>query len=297
MKRRRGRRGFWWWSWLLALITIGATVAGYFYGKKRWEDAPKDYIAAAVVSVDIRKPFAVVGVEKTETGLLNENEDRLLREIESEQALKPIIDDLDLTQRWAVSVEEAATELRSSIDLNLDRSKRELTVVVTRHDAAESAEIANVVARAIPTRIKEGDDQRIEAEKSKLKEEIQPYLKEVEDNRLKLKAAFAANNIPIDPRPGLDVGLYNHIPAVVSSNLAWVEAQEFYQQALKGQSEYSKYLGRKINASFVKAPAVVPTTIAGPAVEPFQVQTALYGMTAGLLVGSILMFALWKLFP
>lgn len=297
MKRRRGRRGFWWWSWLLALIVIGTTVGGFFYGKKRWEDTPKDYVAVAVVSVDIRKPFAVLGVDAAETGLLNENEDRTLREIESNEGLKAIIDDLDLVKRWAMSVDEVASELRTSIDLNLERSKRELSVTVTRHDPAESADIANAVARAIPNRIKVEDDELVETESSKLKEEIQPYLKEVEDSRLALKAAFAANNIPIDPRPGLDVGPYNQIPAVVSANLAWVEAQEFYEVALKGQSQISNYLQRGIKPSFLKAPAVPPSVIAGPALEPFQVQTALYGMTVGLLLGSLLMFALWKLFP
>ena len=297
MKRRRGRRGFWWWSWLLALITIGTTVGGYFYGKKRWEDTPKDYVAVAVVSVDIRKPFVALGVEKAETGLLNENEDRTLLEIESDEALKLVIDDLGLAKRWAMSVDEATSELRSAIDLNLERDMKELSVVVTRHEPAESAEIANAVGRAIPDRIKEQDDQSIEAETAKLKEEIRPYQREVEDFRLALKAAFAANNIPIDPRPGLDVGPYNQISAVVSANLAWVEALEFYEQAIKGQREFSNYLERGIKPSFIKVPAVPPTVIAAPALEPFQVQTALYGMTLGLLVGSLLMFVLWKLFP
>jgi len=279
----------------LALITIGTTVGGFFYGKKRWEDTPKEYVAVSVISVDIRKPFAALGIEKPETGLLNENEDRTLGKIESDEGLKSIIDDLDLTKRWTMSVDEVALELRSSIDLNLN--KKELSVTVTRHEPAESAEIANAVARGIPDRIKTEDDERIGLETSKLKEEIQPYLKEVEDSRLALKAAFAANNIPIDPRPGLDVGPYNQIPAVVNANLVWTETQEFYQVAVKGQSEISNYLERGIKPSFVKAAAVPPTVIAGPALEPFQVQTALYGMTLGLLVGSLLMFVLWKLLP
>jgi len=295
MKRRRGRRSFWWWSWLLALITIGTTVGGYLYGKKRWEETPKDYVAVAVVSVDIRPPFAVLGVEQAETGLLNENEDRTLREIESDEGLKPIIDDLDLTKRWAMSVGEATTELRTSIDLYLN--KKELNVTVTRHDPGESAEIANAVARAIPGRIKAGDDERVELETSKLKEEIQPHLKEIERTRLQLKEAFAANNISIDPKPGLDIGVYFEIAEVASANLAWVEAREFYEVAVKGQSGISNYWERGIDPSYLKTRAVPPTVIAGPPLEPFQVQTALYGMTLGLLVGSLLMFVFWKLFP
>ena len=93
------------------------------------------------------------------------------------------------------------------------------------------------------------------------------------------------------------MGPYNQISAVVSANLAWVEALEFYEQAIKGQREFSNYLERGIKPSFIKVPAVPPTVIAAPALEPFQVQTALYGMTLGLLVGSLLMFVLWKLFP
>ncbi|YCM45372.1 hypothetical protein V2O64_04965 [Verrucomicrobiaceae bacterium 227] len=297
MKRRRGRRGFWWWSWLLALITIGTTVGGYFYGKKRWEDAPKDYVAVAVVSVDIRKPFAVLGVEVAATGLLNENESRMVREIESSEGLKPIVESLGLAKKWAMSVDEATTHLRSSIDLNLDSGSKELSVVVTRHDPEESAEIANAVARAVPGRIEAADEKMVEAESAKLKAEIQPYIKDVEESRLALKAAFEANNIPIDPREGLDVGPYNQIPAVVSANLAWVEALDFHRVAVKGQSEISSYLDRGIKPSFVKEAAVPPTRISGPALEPFQLQTGLYGLTLGLLVGSLLMFIFWKLFP
>lgn len=297
MKRRRGRRGFWWWSWLLALITIGTTVGGFYYGEKRWEEAPKDYVAVAVLNVNIRKPFEASGVEVAETGLLNDSETKTLEGIQSKEGLSPICESLNLAERWEMNLDESVSELRASVDLELDNDTKELSVLVTRHEPEEAAEIANAIARSIPGRIKASDETMIEKETSKLQEEMKPYLKEIEDARLELKRAFAANGIPIDPQPGLDVSLYNHIPAVVSANLAWVEAREFHEVAVKGQREVSVYLKRKIKPSFVKAPAIPPTTISGPELKPFQVQTSLYGLTVGLLSGSILMVILWKLFP
>jgi len=297
MKRRRGRRGFWWWSWVLALLTIGLTVGGYLYGEKRWEAAPKDYVAVAVLGVDIRKPFEASGVEAVETGLLNDSETKTLEGVQSDQGLAPVVATLGLEKKWELSADDAVIELRSSVDLDLISDTKELTVLVTRHDPVEAAEIANAIARSIPGRIKASDEAMIERETAKLQEEMKPYAKEIEDARLALKAAFAANNIPIDPRPGLDVTPYNQIPAVVSANLAWVEAREFFLVAERGQREVERYLKRKIKPSIVKAPAVPPTTIAGPELKPFQVQTALYGLTAGLLLGSLVTFVLWKLFP
>lgn len=297
MKRRRGRRGFWWWSWVLALLTIGLTVGGYLYGEKRWEAAPKDYVAVAVLSVDIRKPFEASGVEAVETGLLNDSETKTLEGVQSDQGLAPVVATLGLDKKWELSADDAVIELRSSVDLDLISDTKELTVLVTRHDPVEAAEIANAIARSIPGRIKASDEAMIERETAKLQEEMKPYAKEIEDARLALKAAFTANNIPIDPRPGLDVTPYNQIPAVLSANLAWVEAREFFLVAERGQREVERYLKRKIKPSIVKAPAVPPTTIAGPELKSFQVQTALYGLTAGLLLGSLVTFVLWKLFP
>ena len=297
MKHRRGRRGFWWWSWILILSTIGLSVGGFFYGQKKWEDSPKDYLAGAVLAVDIREPFEAKGIEKIDTGLLNENERKILAEVESDKELLPIVEALNLSKQWDVSESDALIKLRSSLDLELVRELNELHILVKRQDPVEAAEIANAIARAIPAMIQSFDEAMIERESQKLQDEIKLFHQEIEDTRLALKSAFEANEIPIDPQPGLDVTPYNQIPAIVSANLAWIEAREFLSVAEKGQRDVERYLKRKIKPSRLKVPAVPPQVIAGPELKPFQVQNTLYGLTLGLLIGSLLMVIFWKLFP
>lgn len=299
MKQRRGRRGFWWWSWLLALITIGMTVGGFYYGKKRWENVPKDYVAEALLSVDIREPFARTGATEIATGLLNTSETEVLRSIESNDDLVAIINDLELSKRWEISRDEAVVELKSSLDLDLDRKEKELTVKLTRHAPEEAAEIANAIARTIPERIRSLDEKKIGEAEMKLQEEIVPLQEAAEEARLEVKKALAEINAPLDPVPGMDLSTYLQVPAVAAANLDWEAAMVYlndYMTSVDGKREFSKYLAKTIKPSVMISPAVPPTRISGPELRPFQMQTALYGLTSGLLAGVLMMALCWKLF-
>ncbi len=54
---------------------------------------------------------------------------------------------------------------------------------------------------------------------------------------------------------------------------------------------------RAVVPTIVMVKAVPPPTFSGPDVEPFQMEWALYGLTGGMVVGSLLSLLCWKLFP
>ena len=45
------------------------------------------------------------------------------------------------------------------------------------------------------------------------------------------------------------------------------------------------------------AKATAPPSFVGPNLQPFQASWSVYGMTLGLVVGSLLILICWKLFP
>ena len=299
MKRRRGRRGFWWWSWLLALVTIGGVVGGFFFGKKQWEDAPKDYVSAATVSFHVRPPFVAsgAGVQQTVSGIANLNEVAVMREIESDSVLSPLVTELDLSQKWGLGTDDAVAELREAIELDLNREKKELYVILTRPDPVESALIANGLADRIAPTIKAFDDQAKAEGVNKVDDELRPFLEAEADARATLKAALMAKDIKIDPEPGVDLGPYLFIPEVLAANLEWDSARENLETRRAEQGQYSSYWGRAVKPSIVMVRAEPPPTFSGPELKPFQVEWALYGLTTGLVVGSLLSLLCWKLFP
>ncbi|MCH1498875.1 MAG: hypothetical protein L7U83_07385, partial [Akkermansiaceae bacterium] len=130
MKKRRGRRGFWWWSWLLIALTIGGVVGGFFYGKKKWEEAPKEYVAYATLSFHVRDVF-VSSRNELQTGsteVADANQSEVLRNVKLEESLKGIALNLDFANQWGMTQNEAVIRLRGGLDLDLDQATDQLTV-------------------------------------------------------------------------------------------------------------------------------------------------------------------------
>ncbi len=299
MKRRRGRRGFWWWSWLLALVTAVGVVGGFLYGKKKWEDGPKDYLSTAKLSVHIRPPFVAKSARVEDSGsrLANLNEEAVLRDLKSDDALRPIIETLDLSAAWGLGTDDALTELRSSIDLEHDRLVKELDVRVTRHDPLEAAQIANLIAEGVYGRVKVVDErQKLEGAKT-LSLELAPFIEIEAEARAELKAAFAAKNLKIDPKPGMDVSTYLLDPTIRDAHLEWDSARETLKGVKESQRAFESHWSRSVRPTIIVTKAVPPPSFYGPEVEPIQMQWALYGLTAGLILGSLLSLICWKLFP
>jgi hypothetical protein len=300
MKRRRGRRVFWWWSWLLVLLTIGAVVGGFLHGKKRWEDAPKDFRSVATLSFHVRNPFVVPGQAAlvSTSRLADSNEAEVMREIESEVALTPIVTEFDLAQKWGIGTEDALTELRTSLELELDRGKDDLYVIVIRHDPAEAAQLANAVAKGVISRIKVIDERKKVEMAKKLELELQPFVDEEVDARAKIKSALAENNIPIDPQPGMKIDeIYTVLPKVHDAMVEWDLAQRNLVERQSDQVQYTNYWKKSVRPSLVSENAVPALSFIGPELQPFQVEWSLYGLTLGLVVGSLLMLVCWNLFP
>ena len=299
MKRRRGRRGVWWWSWLLVLVTIGAVVGGFLYGKKRWEDAPKDFQSVATLSFHVRDPFVLPGKAAlvSMSRMADPNEAGVLRETESDAALAPIVTEFDLTKKWELGTADALSELRTSLELELDREKNELYVSVIRHDPEEAAELANAVAKAIIPRIKELDEKRKVEGLAKQELELQPFQDEESESRASLKKVLTSKNIKIELTPGVDLGSYLFDEEILPAKLEWDSAIENLSSAQSGQSAYTNYWKKSVRPSLITTKAEPTPKFIGPALQPVQVEWSLYGLTAGLVVGSLLMLLCWKLFP
>ena len=297
MKRRRGRRGFWWWSWLLLMTAVGGTLGGAFYGKKQWEEADKDYPSTAVVKVDIRAPFSSKKHQSAPTGLSNVNETQVMQQIESHDSLSKIAADLGLTQKWALGLEDVITSLRASVDLDLRREDKELHVTVVRADPAEASELANAIADKIPDLIKTIDASNKAEGLKRLSLELEPYVEEEENSRLALKKALEDIKVKLDPKPGIELGIYMEVPAVLNAKVEWDSARETRLKFSSEQRTFETYWKTMLKPSLVTTKATPAPTFTGPEMQPFQVQFGLYGLTLGLFGGVVLMAICWKLFP
>jgi hypothetical protein len=299
MKRRRGRRGFWWWSWILVLTTVGGVVGGYFYGEKEWEKEPKEFVARAKVSFQVRDPFVSkkAGLSIPSSQVADANELEVLDAIKSKSFLSVIATDLDLTGTWGMGVAEAVARLRIAITLDLNQESNELEVSTRLNDPALAAAVTNEVAEAIPTTIRELDEAKRSDAATLLESEARPVLTRQEETRQALQGALASKGVSIKIEPGVDLGVYLNDPDILAAKVAWDAACEDFQDIQNDQAEYRNYWSVAVPPSVVLEKAEVPPAPVGPLLEPFQVRWATRGTAAGLILGSLLMLACWKLFP
>ena len=297
MKRRRGRRSFWWWSWLLFLMAIGGTLGGAFYGRQEWERADKEYPAFAIVKTYIRAPFKGSNLKESPTGIANANESQLMKEIESRSALSKIAADLNLIQKWGLGIDEVIVALRSSLDLNLDQKDKLMEVAIVRPDPNEAAEIATAIAKMVPDVIKTLDASNKSAGLERLKLEAKPYNQTEAEARQALKQALLNIKVNLEPTPGMDLNIYMTVPAVAEAKEYWDTVRDTKIAFDISQGEYTRYWQKPLKPSFVSSPATPAPNFTGPEIQPFQVQFGLYGLTLGLFGGIVLMAICWKLFP
>ena len=299
MKRRRGRRGFWWWSWLLALVTIGGVVGGYFYGNKKWEDGPKDYQSWAKVSLHIRPPFVASGAQRNDSSsrLDNLNEEAVLRDIRSDEALSQVISDLSLTQVWEMGTDDALTELRSSVNVEYERLEKSMAIIVSRHDPNEAALIVNTIADGVAERVKVVDQKQKLAGAKILSQELAPYIQDEIQAKTALRDAFTDKGVTIDPKPGMDISIYLLDRKILEAHLEWQTSLENLQGVRSSQGAFESHWKRDMRPTIVTEKGVPPPSFVGPEKEPIQIQWALYGLTLGLVLGSLLSLLCWKLFP
>ena len=299
MKKRRGRRGFWWWSWLLIVLTIGGVVGGFFYGKKKWDEAPKEYVAYATLSFHVRDVFVSSqnGFQAGATGVADANQSEVLRNVKLEESLKGIALNLDLANQWGMTQNEAVFRLRGGLDLDLDLVADQLTVEARLNDSQDTADFANAVAAEIPNLIKRLDEKKKKEAMDQFSRDAQPLVDENLNAKEILKESLAAKGVKLEPGPGVDLGDYLYIPEVLDAKLEWDSTSDALKAIYDSQSEYRNYWSKVVSPSFVMAKATAPPSFVGPNLQPFQARWSVYGMTAGLVAGSLLMLICWKLFP
>lgn len=299
MKKRRGRRGFWWWSWLLIALTIGGVVVGFFYGKKKWDEAPKEYVAYATLSFHVRDVFVSSQneIQAGSTGVADANQSEVLRNVKLEESLKGIALNLDFADQWGMTQNEAVIRLRGGLDLDLDQVTDQLTVGARLNDSQDTADFANAVATEIPNLIKRLDEKKKKEATDQFSRDAQPLVDENLTAKEKLKESLAAKGVKLEPGPGVDLGDYLYIPEVLDAKLEWDSTSDALRAIYDSQSEYRNYWSKVVSPSFVMAKATAPPSFVGPNLQPFQARWSVYGMTVGLVVGSLLMLICWKLFP
>lgn len=274
-------------------------MGGYWYGEKKWEEAPKEFLARAKVTFKVRDPFVSgqAGLQIPSSEVADANELEVLDAIKSEQFLSVIIADLGLTESFGMSLAETVSQLRIFLELDLDQDTEELEVMLRLTDPQLAADVANAVANAIPAKIKELDEAKKNAELALLQDEAQPVLDRQRESLQALEDALKAQGVTIKVEPGMDLTVYLNDPDILAAKLAWDAAREDAQTLLANQSDYRTYWNRAIVPSVVVEKAEVPQRAVGPPVEPFQVRWATWGTTVGLILGSLLMLVCWKLFP
>lgn len=299
MKRRRGRRGFWWWSWLLALITIAGVVGGYKYGEKKWEEAPKDYLGIATVSFRVRDPFISkkAGVDIPSSTLADANELEVLRVIKSEEELAKVAEELGLADKWEMGTGGAVNRLREGLDFDLNKETNELQIQMVLHDPEAVAEVANFLAENLPEVIKELDEKNKATAYELLEAETRPFQDLESDAKAVLQEKLDAKGIRIKVTPDVDLGAYQEFKEILTAKVEWDSVREDLEDLKDEQLEYRSYWQRPLLLTKVIEKAQVPQGFVGPSVKPFQMRWLTYGLTAGMILGSLVTLLFWKLFP
>ena len=283
----------------MVLLTLGTTVGGFFYGKKKWEEAPKDYVSSAIVSFHVRNIFVSSerGIQSSSAVVADANQTEVLRQAQSESFLKTVAAKVDLAKRWGVSPAEVVAVLQSALELDLDIPSDQLQVTANLNEPQDAADVANAVAEELPGLVERIDEENRENGMEQLVLDSQPFIDDVTEAKERLKAALAAKNINIEPGPGVDLGDYLFIEEVRDGKLEWETAKESLEVFYGTQREYRNYWSKRVKPSMVTQQAVAPATFVGPPLRPYEARWSVYGMTVGLISGTVLMLICWKLFP
>lgn len=279
-------------------MAAGFTAGGFFYGEKQWEKAPKEYVATAKCSFQVRPPIRGTGAG-SEGGVIGSSSDEVevIRQSQSHEALMEVVSQLELAQKSGVPDVDLANQLLSLVMIEHDREARELLISVTWSNPEEAAAIANEVASAVPKRIVSVDQEKKGRFFQSLDEELEPYFEREKARAAELVNELAKKGITVTLQPGVNLDAYLDVPEILAAKLAWDAALKEVDEARSQQTEFSNYWNRPLRPSMVTMRAEPPQFISGPELRGFQIDWAVYGVTTGILLGLILMVACWKLFP
>jgi len=249
----------------------------------------------AVLKADIRRPFERGKEIEVAAGVRHSNQSEAKRELQGLKTMTPVMRVLNLNNRWTLNDAETLKLLSNSVDVEV-AANDEITIKVVRDSAQEAAEIANAVAAQATESLTLLDERKKEksarALDKILTKEREPIDRALED----AAAAFRANDLEIVPTAETDLSPYMEIPEILGARVDLDAALENFENEERKQKDERLYWERALIPTSVVQPAVAPANFSGPDKGPIQREYALYGVTAGLILGLLLMFILWKLF-
>ncbi|MDB4354225.1 hypothetical protein N9Z02_02865 [Akkermansiaceae bacterium] len=298
MQRRKTRKGFWWWTWLLVLFTAGGTIGGWFVGQKLWEKAPKDYVSSAVLKVDIVPPYIDSKATKSFEGIggvLNDEELKVLKSLDSISFLTIMGEHYNLWERWGVDQNEGIKKLRDALQFDLNEN-RELSIQATQHSPEDALELAKfAVETAVP-----GLEQLAEARKAEglaaMEADLEVAQQQADDATAELAAAIKVMGATVEPREGMNLDPYMIEPSVLQARVAWDSALGYLKERKRALLPMKMHWERKVKTAMVVEAPELPMRISGPQKEPFQTRGAVAGVSLGIIFGLLSMLMCWKLF-
>jgi len=277
MLKRKRRKGFWWYSWILVLLTIGGAVGGYFWGEKKWEKADKEYRSTAILDVPVRELFGVSSSDGA-TGAESVNRNNALKSIRGVKTLKEVMRSLNLTSRWVVAEEECLKILTQSVSAEFGDGN-EVNLTVTRNSPKEAEELVNAVADQALEAVGLFDTQKKEKGLELLDEELERAREPIDRALASAASALEANKLPIVPNVDTDLSPYMEIKEILDAKVDLDAAKEDYRQAELAQLKKRSYWDRSLAAPKVIQKGVAPATFSGPEKKPFHNEGTLQGFT------------------
>lgn len=296
MKYRRGRRGFWWWTWLLVLFVLADVYGGRMLAEKKWAAMPKEYQASSILMVKARPAFTASAAGTNVTGIAA-SELSLIAAIRDQSALARVAQRLNLPAKWKMNPDEVIRVLRAGIETISRGDEGEVGIRATMHSAEDAKNVANMAADVGAERVTEVLVEERGRALLGLDEDVTALEKIVTEARDKLAEALAKKgvNVTLTPKSDIkDLRLYFEDPNVQGLAMAWDHQRQLVPDLEREQSVMRTYWSRTLVPPSVLKRAELPQHPSGPDKAPFLRDGSLYGLIIGLVLGLIAMFLCWK---
>ncbi|MDE0858551.1 MAG: hypothetical protein OSA93_00180 [Akkermansiaceae bacterium] len=296
MQRRKTRKGYWWWSWLVAIFAAGGTIGGWFVGESLWKKSPKNYISSALIKVDIIPTYVEAGArEQMVDGLLNAEEVEILASLKSVHFLTMLATSANLWERWGVEENEGLKRLRKSLQFNLNKDK-ELIVDVSRSTPEDALELAKTTAETTLWGLQQLAELRKVEGLRLMKEDLAGIKREVDDSTAELAAVLKRTGAPIEPKEGMNLDDFAFVEGVVEAKVVWETALADLKVKKKELLPMKLHWERKVKEPILLEEPQLPTRISFSQKEDYQTQGAVAGVSVGIVLGLLAMLVCWKIF-
>jgi len=296
MQRRKTRKGYWWWSWLVAIFAAGGTIGGWFVGESLWKKSPKTYISSALIKVDIIPTYVEAGArEQMVDGLLNAEEVEILASLKSVHFLTMLATSANLWERWGVEENEGLKRLRKSLQFDLNKDK-ELIVDVSRSTPEDALELAKTTAETTLWGLQQLAELRKVEGLRLMKEDLAGIKREVDDSTAELAAVLKRTGAPIEPKEGMNLDDFAFVEGVVEAKVVWETALADLKVKKKELLPMKLHWERKVKEPILLEEPQLPTRISFSQKEDYQTQGAVAGVSVGIVLGLLAMLVCWKIF-